>query len=52
MTGHDLRIVAPGELSAPRVDDDSLEILNEAIEALARRRTPTGSATPASASTP
>jgi hypothetical protein len=40
MTGHDLRLVAPGELSAPRVDTDSLEILNEAIESLARRRTP------------
>ncbi|MDT4902048.1 MAG: hypothetical protein QOH52_64 [Pseudonocardiales bacterium] len=40
MTGHDLHPIAPGQLSAPRVDADSLEILNDAIEALARRRTP------------
>ena len=39
MTSHDLHLVAAGELSAPRVDDDSFKILNDAIDALAQRRT-------------
>ena len=40
MTGHELHLVAPDDLTAPRVDDDSLEILNDAIDTLARRRNP------------
>jgi hypothetical protein len=39
VTGHDIHLVAAGELTAPRVDNDSLEILNDAIDALAQRRT-------------
>jgi hypothetical protein len=40
VTGHELRLVARDALPAPRVDDDSLQVLNDAIETLARRRTP------------
>jgi hypothetical protein len=40
MTGRELRIATPADLPAPRVDDDSLEVLNDAIDALAQRRTP------------
>ena len=39
MTGRELHLVAPDDLPAPRVDDDSLEVLNDAIDTLARRRT-------------
>ena len=35
-----LRLTRPGQLPAPRADDDSLNVLNEAIDDLARRRTP------------
>ena len=40
MTAHPLRVVDPGEHPAPRVDYDSAAVLNEAIDALARLRTP------------
>jgi len=40
MTHPKLRITEPDELPAPRVDDDTAAVLNEAIEALARLRTP------------
>jgi hypothetical protein len=52
MTQPQLRITRPDELPAPRVDHDSATVLDEAIETLARLRTPTGSATVASDSTP
>jgi hypothetical protein len=39
MTGRELHLVAPDDLPAPRVDEDSLEVLNDAIDNLARRRT-------------
>jgi hypothetical protein len=34
-----LRLTRPGQLPTPRTDDDSLDIISEAIEHLARRRT-------------
>jgi hypothetical protein len=34
-----LRLARPGHLPAPRADDDSLNVLNQAIDDLARRRT-------------
>jgi hypothetical protein len=34
-----LRLTRPGQLPAPRTDDDSLDVISEAIDALARRRT-------------
>jgi len=34
-----LRLARPGQLPAPRTDDDSLDVITEAIEHLARRRT-------------
>ena len=40
MTQPLLRITQPDELPAPRVDDDTALVLNEAIETLARLRTP------------
>lgn len=40
MTQPQLRITQPDELPAPRVDTDSATILNDAIETLARLRTP------------
>jgi hypothetical protein len=40
MTSHELRLVASQDLPAPRVDEDSLQVLTDAIETLARRRTP------------
>lgn len=40
MTQPKLRLTEPDELPAPRVDDDTAAILDEAIEALARLRTP------------
>jgi len=40
MTHHELRITRPDELPAPRVDHDSATVLDEAIETLARLRTP------------
>ena len=40
MTQPLLRITQPDDLPAPRVDDDSTTVLNEAIETLARLRTP------------
>lgn len=40
MTQPPLRITQPDELPAPRVDDDTAALLNEAIETLARLRTP------------
>jgi hypothetical protein len=35
-----LRLTRPGQLPAPRPDDDSLDIFSRAIDDLARRRTP------------
>jgi len=35
-----LHITGPDELPAPRIDDDSLAILNEAIDSLCKLRTP------------
>ncbi|HEY7050592.1 MAG TPA: hypothetical protein VH496_00440 [Mycobacterium sp.] len=40
MKAQRLHIVEPGEHPAPRVDDDSSAIVAQAIEALARLRTP------------
>jgi len=40
MTHAQLRLVHPDELPAPRVDDDSTAVINEAVELLARLRTP------------
>jgi hypothetical protein len=40
MTQPQLRITQPDELPAPLVDDDSAAVLDQAIEALARLRTP------------
>ena len=34
-----LHLTEPGQMPAPRLDDDSLEVLNDAIDTLARRRT-------------
>ncbi len=34
-----LRLTRPGQLPAPRTGDDSLDVITEAIEHLARRRT-------------
>jgi hypothetical protein len=39
VTGRELHLVEPDELPAPRVDDDSLQVLYDAFETLARRRT-------------
>jgi hypothetical protein len=52
MTRPPLRLTRPGQLPAPVTGPDSLQILDEAIDQLAQLRTPTGSATPPSASTP
>ncbi|MGE5134156.1 MAG: hypothetical protein ACM32E_14785 [Gemmatimonadota bacterium] len=35
-----LRLTRPGQLPAPRTGDDSLQILTDAIDSLARLRTP------------
>jgi hypothetical protein len=35
-----LRLARPGQLPAPRTDNDSLDILSQAIDDPARRRTP------------
>jgi hypothetical protein len=35
-----LRLTRPGQLSAPQTGDDSLQVLNQAIDDLARLRTP------------
>ena len=40
MTQPELRITQPDALPAPRVDDDSAAVLDQAIETLARLRTP------------
>jgi hypothetical protein len=40
MTAHRLRVVDPREHPAPRVDDDSATVLDQAVDALARLRTP------------
>ena len=40
MTGQPLRLTTPGELPAPRVDSDSALVLTDALDALARLRTP------------
>ena len=40
MTRPPLRITQPDELPAPRVDDETATVLNQAIETLARLRTP------------
>jgi hypothetical protein len=40
MTGQPLRLTTTGELPAPRADSDSAAIVTEAVEALARVRTP------------
>ena len=34
-----LRLTRPGQLPAPRTGDDSLDVLSQAIDSLARRRT-------------
>jgi hypothetical protein len=39
MTRPPLRLARPGQLPAPITSDDSLQVLNEAIDALARLRT-------------
>ena len=52
MTRPPLRLTRPGQLPAPVAGDDSLQVLTEAIEHLARLRTATGSATPPSTCTP
>jgi hypothetical protein len=39
MTGRVLHLVPSHDLPAPRVDDDSLEVLNDAIDTLAALRT-------------
>jgi len=52
MTRPPLRLARPGQLPAPTAGPDSHQVLDEAIDQLARLRTPTGSATPPSASTP
>jgi len=35
-----LRLTQPGQQPAPRTDGDSLDVISEAIDSLARRRTP------------
>jgi hypothetical protein len=35
-----LRLTRPGQLPAPRIGDDSLQVLSQAIDDLARQRTP------------
>jgi hypothetical protein len=40
MTDNQLRLTRPDELPAPRLDDDSVAVLDEAVETLARLRTP------------
>ena len=40
MTRPPLRLARPGQLPAPATGDDSLQILNEAIDRLAALRTP------------
>ena len=40
MTQPQLRITEPDELPAPRVDDDTAAVLDQAIETLARLHTP------------
>lgn len=39
MTRPPLRLARPGQLPAPATGDDSLQVLNEAIDNLARLRT-------------
>lgn len=39
MTGQSLHLTRPDEMPAPRVDDDSFEVLNYAIDTLAHWRT-------------
>jgi hypothetical protein len=39
MTGQPLHLTQPDEMPAPRVDDDSFEVLNHAIDTLAHWRT-------------
>jgi hypothetical protein len=34
-----LRLTRPGQLPGPRADNDSLDVLNQAIDSLAQRRT-------------
>jgi hypothetical protein len=46
-----LRLARPGQLPAPRTGDDSLAVLNQAIDDLAGCAPPTGSAIPPSACT-
>lgn len=40
MTGQPLRLTTPGELPAPRVDSDIALVLTDALDALAKLRTP------------
>jgi hypothetical protein len=40
MTRRPLRLTHPGQLPAPATGDDSLHVVNEAIDQLARLRTP------------
>jgi hypothetical protein len=40
MTRQPLRLTTPSELPAPRIDSDSATVLAEAVEALAKLRTP------------
>jgi hypothetical protein len=39
MNQPELRLTRPGQLPAPRTDDDSLQVLSQAIDDLARQRT-------------
>jgi len=48
MTRPPLRLARPGQLPAPAAGPGSLQILDEAIDQLARLRPPTGSAAPRS----
>jgi hypothetical protein len=40
MTRPPLRLAHPGQLPTPVTGDDSLQVLNDAIDSLARQRTP------------
>ena len=46
MNRPNLGLARPGQLPAPATGPDSLQVLDQAIDQLARLRTPTGSATP------
>jgi hypothetical protein len=52
MTRPALRLTSADDMPAPRADDDSALVLEQALNDLSRLRTATGSATAASACTP